>query len=162
MNPLLWLMIWLLPSMQCQLNVCVLAKRIPEIYESVVQKKTKNDELLSHLFMSYVKTEDYKKQQQTALSLYKVIPSNPYYLWAVMSIVMQVSNWIFVNKKFGLFCIPSRTLIRGRGILPTVSRKDVREIYQRKEAEFCSRSVSLRLVTGDAWICCTVAGTHTR
>ena len=78
--------------MQCQLNVCVLAKRILEIYESVVQKKTKNDELLSHLFMSYVKTEDYKKQQQTVLSLYKVTTSNPYHSWAVTSIVMQVIN----------------------------------------------------------------------
>ena len=70
-----------------------LAKRIPEIYEAAVKKKPKNDELLSHLFMAYVRTEDYKKQQQTALSLYKVTPSNPYYSWAVMSIVMQVSNW---------------------------------------------------------------------
>ena len=40
--------------------------------------------------MAYVRTEDYKKQQQTALALHKVVPSNPYYSWAVMSIVMQV------------------------------------------------------------------------
>ena len=63
-------------------------EKIPEIYEAAVKKKPKNDELLSHLFMAYVRTEDYKKQQQTALALHKVIPSNPYYSWAVMSIVM--------------------------------------------------------------------------
>ena len=65
-------------------------QKIPEVYEAAVKKKPKNDELLSHLFMAYVRTEDYKKQQQTALALHKVVPSNPYYSWAVMSIVMQV------------------------------------------------------------------------
>lgn len=48
-----------------------------------------NEELLSHLFMSYVRLGDFKKQQRTALSLYKLVPKNPYYFWAVMSIVMQ-------------------------------------------------------------------------
>ena len=64
------------------------------MYEAAVKKRPKNDELLSHLFMAYVRTEDYKKQQQIALALYKVTPSNPYYSWAVMSIVMQVNDWI--------------------------------------------------------------------
>lgn len=39
--------------------------------------------------MSYVRLGDYKKQQQTALNLYKMKPKNPYYFWAVMSTVMQ-------------------------------------------------------------------------
>ena len=65
-------------------------EKVPEIYDDAVKKKPKNDELLSHLFMAYVRTEDYKKHQQTALALYKVAPGNPYYSWAVMSIVMQV------------------------------------------------------------------------
>jgi len=77
------------------------AKRIPEMYEAAVKKKPKNDELLSHLFMAYVRTEDYKKQQQTALALYKVAPSNPYYSWAVMSIIMQVSDYIAVLVSHG-------------------------------------------------------------
>lgn len=42
--------------------------------------------------MSYVRLGDYKKQQQTALTLYKVKPKNPYYFWAVMSIVMQATH----------------------------------------------------------------------
>ena len=65
-------------------------EKIQEIYDAAVKKKPKNDELLSHLFMAYVRTEDYEKQQHTALALHKVVPSNPYYSWAVMSIVMQV------------------------------------------------------------------------
>ena len=75
-----------------------IAKRIPEMYEAAVKKKPKNDELLSHLFMAYVRTEDYKKQQQTALALYKVAPSNPYYSWAVMSIIMQVNDCCCIMK----------------------------------------------------------------
>lgn len=39
--------------------------------------------------MSYVRLGDFKKQQHTALALYKLVPKNPYYFWAVMSIVMQ-------------------------------------------------------------------------
>ena len=77
----------------CTAGICncyYIAEKIPEIYDAAVKKKPKNDELLSHLFMAYVRTEDYKKQQQTALALHKVVPSNPYYSWAVMSIVMQV------------------------------------------------------------------------
>ena len=71
-------------------------EKVPEIYDAAVKKKPKNDELLSHLFMAYVRTEDYKKQQQTALALHKVVPSNPYYSWAVMSIVMQVLLMLYM------------------------------------------------------------------
>lgn len=39
--------------------------------------------------MSYVRVADYKKQQQAAMALYKLKPKNPYYFWAVMSVVMQ-------------------------------------------------------------------------
>ena len=40
--------------------------------------------------MGYVRIGDYRKQQQTAMALFKVKPKNPYYFWAVMSILMQV------------------------------------------------------------------------
>ena len=39
--------------------------------------------------MSYVRLGNFKKQQHTAMTLYKLVPKNPYYFWAVMSIVMQ-------------------------------------------------------------------------
>lgn len=42
--------------------------------------------------MSYVRLGDFKKQHHTALALYKLVPKNPYYFWAVMSIVMQASQ----------------------------------------------------------------------
>ncbi|XP_025410683.1 N-alpha-acetyltransferase 25, NatB auxiliary subunit, partial [Sipha flava] len=60
-----------------------------EVYEDALLQDATNEELLSNLFMSYVRVCDYKKQQQTALALHKVKPNNPYYFWAVMSIVMQ-------------------------------------------------------------------------
>lgn len=64
-------------------NIC-------DIYEKAVQKDPQNEELNTHLFMSYVRISDFKKQQQVALNLYKLKPKNPYYFWGVMSILMQV------------------------------------------------------------------------
>lgn len=66
-----------------------IADKISEVYEAAAKVDPNNEELLTHLFMSYVRLGDYKKQQQTALALYKLKPKNPYYFWAVMSIVMQ-------------------------------------------------------------------------
>ena len=64
-------------------------KQIPVMYDAAV-KKSSNDELLPHLLMDNVRTEAYKKQQQAALALHNIVPSNSSYSWAVMSIVMQV------------------------------------------------------------------------
>ncbi|XP_049839174.1 N-alpha-acetyltransferase 25, NatB auxiliary subunit isoform X1 [Schistocerca gregaria] len=64
-------------------------ERICEIYEAATKKDPTNEELLTHLFMAYVRVADYKRQHQTALMLYKLKPKNPYYFWAVMSVVMQ-------------------------------------------------------------------------
>ncbi|GLH12835.1 Phagocyte signaling-impaired protein [Gryllus bimaculatus] len=64
-------------------------ERICAIYEAAVRKEPGSEELLTHLFMAYVRVADYKKQQKTALQLYKLKPKNPYYFWAVMSVVMQ-------------------------------------------------------------------------
>ncbi|XP_043224316.1 N-alpha-acetyltransferase 25, NatB auxiliary subunit-like [Amphibalanus amphitrite] len=64
-------------------------EKICELYEAVVKKEPTNEEFLSHLFMAYVRVLNYKKQQQTAMALYKAYPKNPYYFWAVMSVLMQ-------------------------------------------------------------------------
>ena len=68
------------------------ADRICTVYEMAVKTEPSNEELLSHLFMAYVRIGDYKNQQQTAMKLYKLKPKNPYYFWAVMSHVMQVCS----------------------------------------------------------------------
>ncbi|CAL4073261.1 unnamed protein product, partial [Meganyctiphanes norvegica] len=75
------------------LTICFRELHQPEeickVYEAAVKTEPKNEELLSHLFMSYVRIGDYKQQQKTAMHLYKLKPKNPYYFWAVMSHVMQ-------------------------------------------------------------------------
>ncbi|XP_076755634.1 phagocyte signaling impaired isoform X1 [Xylocopa sonorina] len=85
-----------IPCEDCTLQVMSICYRerhqpdkISEVYEAAAKVDPNNEELLTHLFMSYVRLGDYKKQQQTALALYKLKPKNPYYFWAVMSIVMQ-------------------------------------------------------------------------
>lgn len=72
--------------------VFFLADKISEVYEAASKADPNNEELLSHLFMSYVRLGDFKKQQHAALALYKLVPKNPYYYWAVMSIVMQANQ----------------------------------------------------------------------
>ena len=64
---------------------------IVDMYENAHKIKPDNEEILSALFMAYVRLGNYKKQQQTAMSLHRLQPQkNPYYFWAIMSIVMQV------------------------------------------------------------------------
>lgn len=60
------------------------------MYENAVKVDSTNEELHTQLFMSYVRISDFKLQQQSAMALYKQKPKNPYYCWAVMSIVLQV------------------------------------------------------------------------
>ena len=62
-----------------------------DMYENAHKVKPDNEEVLSSLFMAHVRLGNYKKQQQTAMTLHRLRPDkNPYYFWAVMSIVMQV------------------------------------------------------------------------
>lgn len=65
---------------------------VADMYEKAVAKDPSNEELLSHLFMSYVRLGNYKKQQQVALNLYKLKPKNPYYFWSVVSLYLQAIN----------------------------------------------------------------------
>lgn len=39
--------------------------------------------------MSHVRVNDFQSQQTVALQLYKLKPKNPYYFWAVMSVVLK-------------------------------------------------------------------------
>ncbi|MCP9258151.1 N-alpha-acetyltransferase 25, NatB auxiliary [Dirofilaria immitis] len=64
-------------------------ERISTLYEKICARYPKNEQYLTHLFMSYVRVRNYKQQQKTALALYKEFQRNPYYFWNVMSIVMQ-------------------------------------------------------------------------
>ena len=65
--------------------------KIAEMYADAAIHYPKNQEILTHLFMGYVRIGDYQKQQHTAIQLHKAFPeSGPYYCWRVMSILMQV------------------------------------------------------------------------
>ena len=65
---------------------------IAELYENAHRVQPDSEDILSSLFMAYVRISDYKKQQQTAMRLHRLQPTkNPYYFWAIMSIVMQVA-----------------------------------------------------------------------
>ncbi|CAH1802298.1 unnamed protein product [Owenia fusiformis] len=64
--------------------------RIIDMYENALKKDAGNEDILSALFMAYVRVSDYQNQKKTAMLLHKIAPKkNPYYFWGVMSIVMQ-------------------------------------------------------------------------
>lgn len=67
-------------------------EKICKLYEAAVKLDPTNEELHTHLFMSYVRISDFKAQQQSAMALYKQKPKNPYYCWNVMSIVLQATR----------------------------------------------------------------------
>jgi N-terminal acetyltransferase B complex non-catalytic subunit len=65
-------------------------KKLVELYEAVVISYPSNEEILTHHFMSYIRVNDYQKQQKAAVQLVKAFPkSGPYYCWRVMSLVLQ-------------------------------------------------------------------------
>ncbi|CAI8015183.1 N-alpha-acetyltransferase 25, NatB auxiliary subunit, partial [Geodia barretti] len=64
--------------------------KVVDLYTQAAEQYPGNQEILTHLFMAFVRVGNYHKQQQTALQLHKAFPDNgPYYCWRVMSIVMQ-------------------------------------------------------------------------
>ncbi|XP_030755223.1 phagocyte signaling-impaired protein [Sitophilus oryzae] len=64
-------------------------EKISKLYETAVKLNPTNEELHTHLFMTYVRIGNFKAQQQSAMALYKQKPKNPYYCWIVMSIILQ-------------------------------------------------------------------------
>ncbi|KAM7443003.1 N-alpha-acetyltransferase 25 [Porites harrisoni] len=86
---------------------------IPHVYEMALKQNPQSEELYSHLFMAYVRIGDYKKQQQAAMNLYKQFSKNPYYFWAVMSIMMQ--GLMAADEKLGktmFFPLAERMVIK--------------------------------------------------
>lgn len=65
---------------------------VVEAYERATQKEPQNEELLSHLFMGYVRVGRPREQRHTALALHRLRHKNPYYFWAVMSLVLEAAQ----------------------------------------------------------------------
>lgn len=76
----------------CIIVVCADLK-IADLYTDAAKHYPKNQEILTHLFMAYVRVGDTAKQQQVAGKLCKTFPTNgPYQCWRVMSVMTQVSG----------------------------------------------------------------------
>lgn len=63
--------------------------RICTLFSNANRQQPGNEELLSQLFIAYMRVDDFKGQQTVALQLYKLRPRNSYYFWAVVSLVLQ-------------------------------------------------------------------------
>ncbi|KAI8441951.1 hypothetical protein MSG28_005623 [Choristoneura fumiferana] len=87
---------------------CQQLHKVCSLYEAAVKADPTSEELHSHLFMSYVRVGDYRAQQRAAMVLYKFAPKNPYYFWAVMSIVLQAKESEDAAKKGILLALAQR------------------------------------------------------
>ncbi|XP_061722814.1 phagocyte signaling-impaired protein [Cydia pomonella] len=87
---------------------CQQLQKVCSLYEAAVKVDPTSEELHSHLFMSYVRVGDYRAQQRAAMTLYKFAPKNPYYFWAVMSIVLQAKESDDVTKRGILLALAQR------------------------------------------------------
>lgn len=67
----------------------IAVEKICTLYTNAAEQDAGNEEILSQLFMSHVRVNDFQAQQKVALQLYKLKPKNPYYCWAVMSCVLK-------------------------------------------------------------------------
>lgn len=63
--------------------------KICVIYENAVEKDGTSEELLTQLFMSYTRVNEFASQQRVAMQLFKLKQKNPYYCWAVMSCLLK-------------------------------------------------------------------------
>ncbi|XP_058059996.1 phagocyte signaling-impaired protein [Anopheles bellator] len=63
--------------------------RICTLLNNAIRQVPGSEELLSQLFIAYMRIDNFKLQQTVALQLYKLRPRNSYYFWAVISLVLQ-------------------------------------------------------------------------
>lgn len=63
--------------------------KICVIYQNAVEVDGGSEELLTHLFMSYARVNEFPSQQRIAMQLFKLKQKNPYYCWAVMSCLLK-------------------------------------------------------------------------
>lgn len=67
----------------------ILVGKICVIYQNAVEKDGNSEELLTQLFMSYARVNEFGSQQRVAMQLFKLKQKNPYYCWAVMSCLLK-------------------------------------------------------------------------
>lgn len=63
--------------------------KICVIYQNAVEVDGGSEELLTQLFMSYARVNEFGSQQRVAMQLFKLKQKNPYYCWAVMSCLLK-------------------------------------------------------------------------
>lgn len=110
-------------------------EKICHLYTAAAKKCPTNEDILSHLFMAHVRVSDFQGQQTVAMQLYKLKPKNPYYFWAVMSVVLKVYITIFRKTFYFLFNLYASSIIvqalRGPDSKDAVKSKLMLSLAQR-------------------------------
>jgi len=76
---------------------------IPELYETALKYTPNSEDMLTQLFMGYVRIKEYKKQQQIATRLHKLTSTTAYSYWNAVSLVFMGKD----NPDLGkVMCFP--------------------------------------------------------
>lgn len=73
--------------------------KICVIYQNAVESDGNSEELLTQLFMSYARVNEFASQQRIAMQLFKLKQKNPYYCWAVMSCLLKAIRGVDKNDQ---------------------------------------------------------------
>lgn len=65
-------------------------ERIVVLYKILIKQYPNDEGFLSQLFLACVRVRNYQEQQRIAMQLYKEFNLPAYFMWSIMSIVMQV------------------------------------------------------------------------
>jgi len=81
-------------TLQTMTSCCkesVNVSKIVDIYEAALKRKPNDLDIMSHLFMAYVRVFNFKRQKEVAMQMYKNFPIKKrlYSFWAIMSLFMQ-------------------------------------------------------------------------
>lgn len=67
-------------------------ERIVTLYKMLVSQCPNNENFLSQLFLACARIRNYQEQQKIAMQLYKEFSLTGYFMWNILSIVLQVNN----------------------------------------------------------------------
>lgn len=134
-------------------------EKILELYEAAAKRKPNDLDIMTQLFMSYVRTFEFKRQKDIALVMRNQFPlkSRLYLSWAIMSLVMQAKDQ--EGQPAAGICLSLAETMFERTIDGKRSNEEI-ELYlsilrkqkkSQKEYEYLTEPSSLRLTDNLSW-----------
>ncbi|BES95619.1 unnamed protein product [Nesidiocoris tenuis] len=102
---------------------------ICELYEKASAREPTSEDILTNLFLSYVRVNDFTKQRLAAISLNKLQPKNQYSFWTFISTLLQSVD--SVNDLIPLCAIPADRHSPANDFVPSDKAKNAIALVHR-------------------------------